>query len=262
MEPLCIPTQIVCGYFDCSVFTGLSESPERVRTLYEIEYYLEDGLTVFSDGQAYPIKRAHVLVGLPGQRCNSLLPFKTKYVKCNAVGLLAEQLRALPPYFPVRHAYEAERLFDEVIAAQTDTRAPLELAASFFSLLSLLSADAHTSQTPTDPSALAVSQAKNYMDRHFREPIRLSDVATAVSLSPSYFHSVFSASVGMTPHEYLTDCRIRAAMDLLSLTSLTMPEIAEKCGFANQQYLGTVFKAHTGLSPAQYRKHHRRDYLV
>ena len=262
MGALYMPEQIVCGYFDCSVFAGLSESPERVRTLYEIEYYLEDGLTVFSDGEAYPIKRAHVLIGRPGQRCNSLLPFKTKYIKCNAEGLLAKQLCALPPYFPVRNAYEAERLFDEVIAAQTDPSAPLELTAKFFSLLSLLSAEALTIQTPTDPSALAVSRAKQYIDRHFPEPIKLSDIAAAASLSPSYFHAVFSSMVGMTPHDYLTERRVRAASELLTLTSLTMPEIAERCGFANQQYLGTIFKSKIGMAPAQYRKKHLRGYLL
>lgn len=259
---LSMPDQILCGYFDCSTFAGLSVSPERVRTLYEIEYYLEDGRSTFSDGTEYPIRRAHVLVGLPGQRCNSLLPFKTKYIKCNASGTLAERIAALPPYFPVRSSREVEHLFDGVIASQSESCDELTRAAAFFALLSHLSEEANAPRESTDPNTLVVTRAKKYVEEHLAEPVKLSDVAAAVSLSPSYFHTVFVSALNMTPHEYLTDCRVKAAMDLLSLTSLSMPEIAERCGFANQQYLGTVFKAHTGLSPAHYRKLHRRDYLV
>lgn len=259
---LSMPDQIICGYFDCSTFAGLSTSPERVRTLYEIEYYLEDGRSTFSDGTEYPIRRAHVLVGLPGQRCNSLLPFKTKYIKCNATGVLAEQIAALPSYFPVRSSRETERLFDSMITAQAEACDELTRAVAFFSLLSHLSKEANAPRESTDQNALVVARAKKYLEEHLADPIKLSDVAAEVSLSPSYFHTVFVSVLGITPHEYLTDCRVKAAMDLLSLSSLSMSEIAERCGFANQQYLGTVFKAHTGLSPARYRKLHRREYLL
>ena len=260
MNPLAMPDRLICGYFDCAPFAGLSVSPERVRTLYEIEYYLEDGLSTFSDGVAYPIRRAHVLIGRPTQRCNSLLPFKTKYLKCNASGEVARFLETLPPYFPVCRPQRLEELFDALIAARcgSDT---MRTAASFFSLLAFLSEEAFPSASAT-PTEFAVAQAKQYVEEHYRENIRLADIAASASLSPSYFHTLFSASVGMTPHEYLQSRRIKAATELLALTSLSMSEIAEQCGFANQQYLGTVFKAQTGTSPAQYRKEHRRDYLV
>ena len=261
MKPLTLPDRLICGYFDCSTFAGLSASPERVRTLYEIEYYLENGLSTFSDGNEYPIRRAHVLIGLPAQRCNSLLPFKTKYLKCNASDELASFLASLPPYFPVCSAHRVETLFDALIAAQEE-KDTIRLAASFFSLLAALSEEAVTATRATAPAELAVAQAKQYVEEHYRDTIKLSDIASSASLSPSYFHTLFSTSVGKTPHEYLLERRIKAATELLSLTSLSMSEIAERSGFANQQYLGTVFKAHTGLSPVQYRKLHRRDYLV
>ncbi|MBQ9773479.1 MAG: helix-turn-helix transcriptional regulator [Clostridia bacterium] len=261
MEAILLPDQIVCGYFDCSVFSGLSTSPERTRTLFEIEYYLEDGLTTFSDGHAYPIRGGHVLIGRPGQVCNSLLPFKTKYLKCNATGALATCLSALPPYFPVHRTYEVEQLLDRVIAAHTDGNA-LKLGAALLSLLLLLTEEARAQALTIDPIHRALRDAKRFIEAHYAEPIKLSDVAAAVSLSPSYLHARFSDQYAITPHEYLLQCRIKAAKDLLCMSDRSILEIAEACGFANQQYLGTVFKQAVGLSPGKFRREHRRDYLI
>ena len=89
MNIITLPENIVCGYFDCSIFGNLRESPIRIRRLYEIEFYLEDGKLTYSDGVAYPIKKGCIRIGVPGESCNSILPFKTKYVKFSAEGELA-----------------------------------------------------------------------------------------------------------------------------------------------------------------------------
>lgn len=261
MEPIVLPDQLICGYFDCSVFAGRSASPERTRTLFEIEYYLEDGRAVFSNGISYPIKRSHVLIGCPNQSCHSLLPFKTKYLKFNAVGTLAACLSELPPYFPVRRPYEAERLLDEIISCQASKQPPLTLGAKLLAFLTLLCEDAYAAPPVTEAN-VTVARAKAFIDAHYAEPIKLTDMAAAVSLSPNYFHTLFTSTYRQTPHEYLIDCRIRAAKELLRLSSLPMSEIAEQCGFVNQQYLGTIFKRQTGVAPGQYRKHYRQNYLL
>ncbi len=264
MNRIKMPSRLLCGYFDCSVFAGLSHSPERTRTLFEIEYYLSDGLTTYTDGRAYEIKQSHVLIGKPGQRCNSLLPFRTKFLKFDAEGPLAALLCALPEYFPARHPGDIESLLDKIIA-QNDTVSPLSalhLGAAFFSLIELLWADAKQVSKVQDPTALSIQTAKRYIEEHSAEPIKLSDIAASVSLSPSYFHSLFTSVCGITPHDYLTECRISAARDLLCMTSLSISEIAEKSGFGNQQYLGTVFQQKMGISPGRYRKAYRQKYLV
>lgn len=264
MKDFKLPNNLLCGYFDCSVFAGLTASPERTRTLFEIEYYLSDGLTTYTNGRAYPIKRSHVLIGKPGERCNSLLPFQTKFLKFDADGTLADLLTALPEYFPVRHTEEIESLLDTVIekSEETSPLSHIQLGAAFCSLIALLCEDAARTSVIDDPNTKAIKKAQHFICEHLKEPIQLSDIAAAVSLSPSYFHALFTASVGITPHDYLRDRRIDAAREMLCMTSLSISEIAERCGFLNQQYLGTVFRKKTGTSPAKYRKAYRENYLV
>ena len=52
-----LPYNITCGYFDCGEFNGLPVSPKRKSVKYEIEFYLEDGKTTFTDGREYLIKK-------------------------------------------------------------------------------------------------------------------------------------------------------------------------------------------------------------
>ncbi|MBQ8310019.1 MAG: helix-turn-helix transcriptional regulator [Clostridia bacterium] len=254
---------LACGYFDCSIFGDSTVSPVRERTRFEIDYYLEDGRSTFSNNTEYKIRKGYVLIGRPGETCNSLLPFKTKFLKFPADGRIAELLRTAPTYFPVHRTYEAEQLLDEIIVLHTlGESTNLALCGKLMCLIALLLEDANTLCKASTPTTKAVADAKKFIDTHYSEPIRLADIASALSLSPSYCHAIFTSTCGITPHEYLTERRISAARELLCATSLPIGEIAERCGFSNQQYLGTVFKQHLGISPGNCRKEYRQKYLL
>ena len=113
---LLVPKNIVCGYFDCSIWGDLKQSPQRTRTLYEIDYYLEDGKYTYSDGMAYPIKKGYIHIGVPGESCNSLLPFKAKFLKFHAEGDIKARLESATRYFQTTHPHETERMLDEMIS--------------------------------------------------------------------------------------------------------------------------------------------------
>lgn len=46
----------------------------------------------------------------------------------------------------------------------------------------------------------------------------------------------------------------RQAKSLLSSTSLSVQEIADRLGFQNQSHFGTFFRRYSELSPSAYRK--------
>ena len=107
-----------------------------------------------------------------------------------------------------------------------------------------------------------IIKAKKYIEEHFKDPIKLSDIAFAVNLSPNYLHTRFRNEVGITPREYLIDCRLKKACELLSTTSKQISEIAGKCGFCNQQYLTLLFKKKYNITPIAYRKGSGCNYLI
>jgi len=67
----------------------------------------------------------------------------------------------------------------------------------------------------------------------------------------------------MTPMAYLTRCRIERSCHLLRRhPEMNITDIAFTSGFASSQYFSTVFNAHLGVTPREYRKGVRSRYAV
>jgi len=93
-----------------------------------------------------------------------------------------------------------------------------------------------------------------YVDAHLQDDIRLVELAAAANLSPTHFARAFKAETGQTPHGYVVERRIARSRALLGDRDLPLSQIAYACGFANQSHFTTVFRHHTGATPAVFRQ--------
>ena len=257
-----LPENIVCGYFDCAKFGNLSVSPSRKVVKYEIEFYLEDAKTTTTDKCTYKIRRNHIQIAKPGQIRHSELPFKTAYLKFDAKGELAEKFLSAPEYFCSSHPERIYELFNEIILLNEEPKNNLLLYSKILSLLDLIFSDAEIPTGRNGKNYAVISNAKRYIQNNFERQITLKDIAESVHLSEIYFRSVFTESVGRSPHQYLIDCRVDNAKKLLWNTDIPICEVAEKSGFGCQQYLNKVFKKETGMTPDKYRKSFQQNYAL
>ena len=92
--------------------------------------------------------------------------------------------------------------------------------------------------------------------------ITLFLVALFVAVGAMAQTVIFKETFGISPHQYLTDCRINKAKLYLLQNEKSISEIAELTGFGCQQYFNKVFKKETGFTPASYRKNIHSDYLL
>ena len=83
---------------------------------------------------------------------------------------------------------------------------------------------------------------------HLGETIRVADLAALVNLSVARFALCFQASTGVSPHRFLLNQRVEAAM-LLRGSPLPMAEVAVVCGFSSQQHMATVMRRLAGVAP-------------
>ncbi|MFF0866389.1 helix-turn-helix domain-containing protein [Nonomuraea sp. NPDC003560] len=104
------------------------------------------------------------------------------------------------------------------------------------------------------PEHAAVRAAVAIMTERLAEPLTLASVAAEVHLSVYHFVRVFREGTGQTPHRYLTRLRVEEARRLLSSTSLSVEQIAGRCGFAGAGSLSSAFLRQTGVRPSAYRK--------
>lgn len=258
---LSLPENITCGYFDCSEFGALEVSPKRKVAKYEIEFYLDDGRTTTCDEKTYEIKKDYIQIAKPGQVRYSELPFRTAYIKFNADGEIAEKLNRIPEYFHNSHPQRIYNKIDEIILLNEGEN-KLLLYSRLLSLLNLVFFDAEIPTGRNGKNYEVIVKAKRYIEKHFDTQIKLKDIADSVYLSEIYFHNIFTEFVGISPHQYLIDCRIENAKKLLWNTNIPISEVAEKSGFGCQQYLNKVFKNETGMTPGYYRKAFQENYAL
>lgn len=258
---LLLPENIKCGYCDCSEFGGLKVSPRRTVNQYEIEFYLEDGFTTTADDKTYEIKKHFIQIASPGQIRYSVLPFQTAYLKFSATGELADALSCAPRYFCSSHPQAILDLMKEIILLNESDNNIL-LHSRILSLIHIVLADSKIPAERQGENYGVVSHAKRYMETHYAERITLGDIAENVHLSSIYFHNIFTSTLGITPHQYLTNYRIEKVKEHLWNTQKSVSEIAEITGFGCQQYLNKVFKKETGMTPISYRKTVQKNYLL
>ena len=98
----------------------------------------------------------------------------------------------------------------------------------------------------------AVQQVRSHLQTYYAQNITLNDLASLVHLSPFHLLRVFRNAVGLPPHAYLTQVRIRQARHLLR-TGLSIATVAAHTGFTDQSHLTRHFKRIVGVTPGQYR---------
>jgi LacI family transcriptional regulator len=82
----------------------------------------------------------------------------------------------------------------------------------------------------------------------------VDEVCRKVALSRSTLQRRFRAALGRTVHDEIVRVRLGRARELLAETDLPIATVAERCGFGHQEYLGVVFRARLGQTPASYRR--------
>lgn len=102
-------------------------------------------------------------------------------------------------------------------------------------------------------------EAALFVDAHAHEALDLSGMANEVGLSPFHFLRLFAKVVGVTPHQYLVQARLRRAVHLLTLGTHTVTEVAYEVGFGDLSNFVRTFHRAASISPGRFRAAARGD---
>ena len=98
-----------------------------------------------------------------------------------------------------------------------------------------------------------LSQVLDYIDTYLEQNIKLTDLAQLLDMSQFHFSRLFKQSIGLTPHQYLSQQRVERAKELLKKTDRLIIDIALECGFSSHSHLSKQFRQFTGMTPKTYR---------
>lgn len=103
-----------------------------------------------------------------------------------------------------------------------------------------------------------LKRVKQFIDCNLDKDISLDDLAAVAGLSRRHFSRSFREELGEAPFRWLMQQRLAKAKPQLADTTVSLPEIAENCGFASQSHLTTALKQATGVTPRWWRQHSRQ----
>jgi AraC-like DNA-binding protein/mannose-6-phosphate isomerase-like protein (cupin superfamily) len=250
----------------CHVGTDASHMP---RSMHEHDHLCElllvsQGAGIYMiDGRRYTAQKGNLIIYNSrtvhdefGGSGSDLVTYCIAIGGLRIDGLPADHL--LPdgccPVQPLRqHFAEVQSLFD---AIEKEAKAHAEIAnyltmALVTKLAAFLREEGlkEEQQTPT-----LAAKARAFIDKNYKENIRLGDIAAATHTNAYYLSHLFKAEVGLSPMKYVILRRIGEAQNLLINTDMTITQIAAQVGYNNSNYFQNVFKGALGMTPGEYRR--------
>ena len=251
--------------------TFVTYSFKRHMHDYFVVGMVEEGIQRFAYGRdQYVTPTTGLIVINPGEAHTgeAAIPsgfhYRALYPEAETMRQIASEVKGRSqsiPFFSQPVIRDAE-LFDEMRRMHTRLEANLPtLEHESRYLWALAQLIRRHAETRPDLKALKSERAevrriRAYIEQHYAEDIKLADLTALVSWSPYYLLRVFHNEVGLPPHAYLENVRVREAQRLLAGKS-SIADVAYDTGFSSQSHFTTTFKRLIGVTPGQYAKEMR-----
>lgn len=230
-----------CGFAECK---PLHSYGPAARPNYILHYVMK-GKGIYQVGETDPW--SYLWVGFGGTESQ-------RFVR--DLGLNSRQLTCECEY--------GEELKEIVFEMLHHTRSTAEnlyyLQGKLYQFFSVLARGIEIQQYSNDTKeSIHVQEAIAYIKNYYSQKITVEDIANYLALNRSYLYTIFMNSLGISPKDFLTEFRISRGKEQLTLTNLSVEEIAVSCGYRNSLAFGKVFKQKVGITPTQYRNNNRKD---
>ena len=159
----------------------------------------------------------------------------------DAKGIMERTTKSLYPKYKESGILAIKKLLDNTIADNIGT-----LSALFEVLNSI-------KDEGTKEENDFIKKSVLYIESNYYKHFDVGAYAKSIGVSRSYFTTVFTEKIGMSPYDYLIKIRIDYAKKFLEHTDLTITQISAKVGFNSIDRFGNIFKKKTKMSPKEYR---------
>lgn len=97
-----------------------------------------------------------------------------------------------------------------------------------------------------------IDSAKTQIERCPETKLSLAEMARSLHISKYHFIRIFKQAVGLTPHQFQIQNRVRKAQHILNDVA-SIAEVALIAGFYDQSHFVRYFERYVGLTPTVYR---------
>ncbi|MES2148664.1 MAG: AraC family transcriptional regulator [Pseudomonadota bacterium] len=108
-----------------------------------------------------------------------------------------------------------------------------------------------------------IAEIAQHIRNHYQDNLSMEALAQQAGLSLSRVERLFQRVFHFSPRQLLLQSRLGAAMALIEAgQENSIAQVAYACGYTDHSAFSRQFKAHTGMSPVQYRAHWQQQHAA
>ena len=98
-----------------------------------------------------------------------------------------------------------------------------------------------------------IHQILSYISDNIHTSIKVEELSKISGYNPQYFIRLFKQSIGMSPYQYIINCRMKKAVQLLK-QNVSVTCVAEQTGYGDIKAFSRAFKSYFNVPPSEYEK--------
>ncbi len=103
------------------------------------------------------------------------------------------------------------------------------------------------------PQEKYVHMARDIIRNRYRTKLSVEEVAQQVGLDRTYLNRLFNRLEGMNVQQYMMQCRMKNAIELLKNPHLSISDVGKNVGYEDQFVFSKAFKKYYAVSPLEWR---------
>jgi len=253
------------GYEEC---IPLHSFGPTIRNNFLFHYIFEGKGTLTSGDEVgdkkYNLEKGQGFMIWPSQRnsyfADEKFPWKYGWVEFN--GIRAQELVTQSgltfnhPVYISKDSKEKEKMKDEltwIINSKNSSSNALIGHLHLFLDALINSSSRQKKQNAGSMHEMYTNEVVNFIQYNYHRNIGVEEIASHCKLDRSYLGKIFKSVLNTTPHDFLIQCRLSRACELMKTTDLTIKEISSMVGYPYQFSFSRIFRKIMNQSPKEWR---------
>jgi AraC-like DNA-binding protein len=253
---------------------GNAFHPNRVINSHELIFVKQGELDMFEGEHTFHLEAGQTLHLWPGRHHGStrVMPANLHFywihfnvtgtVEASEVAETVDSAIKIPQVARISEPERLERLYRTFLEDQA-TSVLNQFSANLLTMLMLNEVAQAQEIKPANHEVINVlaTWANTYVRMNYDQPISTSTVAEALGFNADYLGRVYRQAYGYTLTEAIHLRRVKIACKYLLDTKLTIQQIAQKCGYTDDDYFRRIFRRYMQVSPNHYRTEFARVHI-
>lgn len=249
---------------------GVGRHPIRTLTSWELIFVERGELHIREEGKLFTVQAGESLLLRPGHRHEGEGEFPPdlkfywlhfEWLAEQASAAQRQTLLNIAQYTVVNDPQYMTSLFRQFLHEQESIHRSIALECILLLILQQLSMAGAQEKANDSPGVALAWKARQIISTQFHLPLSASLLAKELHCNADYLGRVYRRIFRLTLTEAIHRQRVMAAEKRLIGDSLSLKEVAMQCGFNDVGYFRQIFRKHTGLTPAMWKKRYCKEHI-